>query len=154
MEPRRQSKNGFSYSNLFNLEALMDYQLSRPDDDAENYGTSSQDESHSSQGQVNMLERSNGVVRDKNSNTKRKQNKNAFDPEDGLNSFTRKETELYDEDGESGTVISDEQYRSMLSEHVQKYRRLKLKDSSSRLASAQVAVPIPRRNQGLKGEIM
>ncbi|KAG0487889.1 hypothetical protein HPP92_006700 [Vanilla planifolia] len=151
MEPRRQSKNGFSYSNLFNLEALMDYQLSRPDDDAENYGTSSQDESHSSQGQVNMLERSNGVVRDKNSNTKRKQNKNAFDPEDGLNSFTRKETELYDEDGESGTVISDEQYRSMLSEHVQKYRRLKLKDSSSRLASAQVAVPIPRRNQGLKG---
>ncbi|KAI0519983.1 hypothetical protein KFK09_007448 [Dendrobium nobile] len=151
-QPRRGNKNGLSYSNLFNLESLTNYQLPRPDDDFNHYGNSSQDESKDSQGQGTLFDRANGAVIDRPSDPTRRLNKAMFDSEAGLKSFKRKNSENNDEEvNDYGTGISDEHYRSMLSEHVQKYRRVKLKDSSAASGTARMAVPISRRNHGLKG---
>lgn len=56
-----------------------------------------------------------------------------------------------DEDKDSfyGTHMTEERYRSMLGDHVQKYKR-RSKDASSSLAQNRVAVPLVRSNNGLK----
>ncbi|KAJ6794250.1 DNA helicase INO80-like [Iris pallida] len=103
MDSRRHlhQKNGLSYSNLFNLEPLMNFQLPRLDDD-DNRGYSSPDESSSSQGQGDMSGYSNDATR------RRKRNSSADSDDEG--------------EGEYETGVSEEQYRSMLGEHMRKYR--------------------------------
>ncbi|KAK8963409.1 DNA helicase INO80 [Platanthera guangdongensis] len=100
-----------------------------------------------------MLDHSNGAVVDRPSDLTRRRNKAVFHQKGGLRSFIRKQSEENDVDGDDyGTGISDEHYRSMLSEHVQKFRRVKPKDSSSPSASARAAVVlVPKRKPGLKG---
>lgn len=153
MEPRRGNKNGLSYPNLFNLESLANYQPPPPEDDFDNYTSSSLDESKGSQGQGTMLDHSNGAVIDRPSDLTRRRNKAVFQSKGGVKSFIRKQFEENDADGDDyGTGISDEHYRSMLSEHVQKFRKVKPKDSSSPSASARATtVIVPKRKPGLKG---
>lgn len=116
-------KSQFSFANLFNLESLVNFQLPQPEDDSDYYGRSSEDESEDSQGGV-MGGRSNGIVSEREAK-RRKRNRNSDD-------------EL--ENGYFRTPITEERYRSMLSEHMQRYKR-RLKDSS--LSPAPVRIPTP-----------
>ncbi|KAL4337524.1 hypothetical protein HN51_047694 [Arachis hypogaea] len=129
MDHRNNPKDSLSYSNLFNLEPLMNFQLPQRDNDFGYYGNSSQDdESRDSRGGGAMASHSNGNV---NANGRE------------VNLLKRAWSQNSDEEERSrfyGTCITEERYRSMLGEHVQKYKR-RFKDTSSTHAQNQVAVP-------------
>ncbi|KAG7958774.1 hypothetical protein I3843_10G034500 [Carya illinoinensis] len=135
MDHRRQSRDSLSYSNLFNLESLTNFQLPQEDDDFDYYGNSSQDESRGSQGGM-IMKRGNGTLRER---------------EQGLLKKRKHLENIEDEDDDSyyGTKITEDRYRSMLGEHIQKYKR-RLKDSSASPAPTRVGTPVPRSNMGLK----
>ncbi|KAG9454766.1 hypothetical protein H6P81_007670 [Aristolochia fimbriata] len=145
MEQKRHSNNGFSYSKLFNLESLMNFQLPQQDDDFGNYGHSSQDESRGSQGQDQMA--GNGFVVPSELGMKRRK-RTHIEAEAGSNSSARRDPDSNDEDEEDyGAYISEERYRSMLGEHLQKYRRVRFKESSSLgLSSSRVGMPMPKHS--------
>ncbi|XP_010279573.1 PREDICTED: DNA helicase INO80-like isoform X2 [Nelumbo nucifera] len=85
---------------------------------------------------------------------RRKKNRRAIEAEAGSNSSSRRGADRSDdeeEDREYGRHISEEWYRSMLGEHIQKYRRGRFKDSS-RPASIQMGMPVLKRNLGFKGQ--
>ncbi|PQQ07978.1 DNA helicase INO80 isoform X1 [Prunus yedoensis var. nudiflora] len=132
MDHRRQSKDSLSYSNLFNLESLMNFQVPQPDDDFDYYGNSSQDESRGSQGGAT----GNGLMPDRELNSVKKRRRS-------------QNSDYEDEDSYYRTHITEERYRSMLGEHIQKYKR-RFKDSSSSPAPTQMGIPVPKGNKGLK----
>ncbi|CAO2831684.1 unnamed protein product [Amaranthus hypochondriacus] len=109
----------FSFDNLFNLESLVNFQLPHPDDDSDYYGSSSQDESRGGH--------SNGIMSEREVK-KRNRNRNNDD-------------EL--ENGYYKNSVTEERYRSMLGEHLQKYKR-RLKDSSLSPAPARIPVSVPK----------
>ncbi|CAA6662147.1 unnamed protein product [Spirodela intermedia] len=152
MEQRRNPKNGVSHSNLFNLEPLVNFRLPQRDD-FDFYGNSSQDESRDSQDQGAMLEHGNGVAakRSLDMSLTRRRRRHNVELESGLSPSIRTDVDSNEEE-EDGyeTRISEEQYRSMLGEHVQKYRRLRFKSSSYGAASTQTAVPVPKIFYGSK----
>ncbi|RXI04738.1 hypothetical protein DVH24_039012 [Malus domestica] len=129
MDHRRQPKDSLSYSNLFNLESLMNFQVPRPDDDFDYYGNSSQDESRD--GSVG-----NGMMSDRELSSVKKRRRSQI-------------SDCEDDDSYYGTRITEERYRSMLGEHIQKYKR-RFKDSSSSPAPIQMGIPVPKGNKGLK----
>ncbi|KAE8098737.1 hypothetical protein FH972_016778 [Carpinus fangiana] len=135
MDSRRQSKDSLSYSKLFNLESLMNFQLPQQGDDFDYYGNSSQDESRGSQGGA-VVKHSNGTMREREPSLlkKRRQSENSDDE---------------DEDSYNGRRITEERYRSMLGEHIQKYKR-RLKDSPASPAPTRMGIPVPKSNLGLK----
>ncbi|KAK9289646.1 hypothetical protein L1049_007804 [Liquidambar formosana] len=120
MDPKRHSGNGLSYSNLFNLESLMNFQLPQQDDDFDYYGNSSQDESRGSQGGA-MVNHGNGIMSERELILLKKKRRSHFES-------TNSEDE--DEGGNYGAHISEEWYRSMLGEHVQKYKRRTIYESA------------------------
>lgn len=122
------NKPQFSFANLFNLEPLVNFQLPQPEDDSDYYGSSSQDDSRDSQGGA-VGGHSNGIVSEREAK-RRKRNGNSDDELD--NGYYR-------------TPITEERYRSMLGEHLQKYKR-RLKDSSLSPASARVPMPVAKSN--------
>ncbi|KAJ8747244.1 hypothetical protein K2173_024169 [Erythroxylum novogranatense] len=116
MDHRSQAKDSLSFSSLFNLESLMNFKLPQPDDDFDYYGNSSQDESRGSQGGA-MTNCSNGKMSERELNlSNRKRWSNNSDREE--------------EEGYHRTHMTEERYRSMLGEHIQKYKR-RYKDTSS-----------------------
>ncbi|KAJ6831477.1 DNA helicase INO80-like [Iris pallida] len=128
MDHSRHHSNGISYSNLFNLEPLMNFQLPRPDgEDDDNSGNSCQDDSTSSKGQGDMLGYSNG---------RRKRTSVDADSDE-------------EEEGEEeyGTRFSEEQYRSMLSEHAQKYRRVRLNDPLPGMGGVRMPMPAVKHSR-------
>lgn len=118
----------FSFANLFNLESLVNFRLPHPEDDSDYYGSSSQDESKGGQGGV-IGGHSNGILSEREAK-RRKRIRNSDD-------------EI--ENGYCKTPITEEHYRSMLGEHLQKYKR-RLKDSS--LSPAPVRIPTPISKSG------
>lgn len=110
----------------------MNFQLPQPDDDFDYYGNSSQDESRGSQGGA----AGNGLMSDRelNSVKKRRQSQNSDYEED---------------DSYYGSHITEEKYRSMLGEHIQKYKR-RFKDSSSSPAPTQMGISVSKGNKGSK----
>ncbi|XP_074578356.1 chromatin-remodeling ATPase INO80 [Curcuma longa] len=149
MEPRRHhSKNGLSYSTLFNLEPLMTFRVPQGDDDFHSYGDSSQDENRSSQDQEHLYEQCNG---EKSPGIIRRRQRRDIQFEDLPSSTMRNDTDSndeIDEDYENG--ITEEQYRAMLSEHMQRYRTVMPKDSSAGLASTRMGMPGSKRSHGSK----
>ncbi|KAI9080715.1 hypothetical protein K1719_037228 [Acacia pycnantha] len=135
MDHRRQSNDSLSYSSLFNLESLMNFQLPQDDDDFDYYGNSSQDESRDSQGGAIAIH-SNGSMRGREVKLlkKRKWYQNSDDEDKG--NF-------------SGTHMTEERYRSMLGEHIQKYKR-RYKDTSSSPAQNRVSAQLLKSNIGSK----
>ncbi|RVX09718.1 DNA helicase INO80 [Vitis vinifera] len=135
MEPKPHPNNGFSFSNLFNLESLMNFQLPQQDDDFDYYGNSSQDESRGSQGGT-MGDYHNGIMSERELSlvSKKRRSQNSEDEE---------------EDGNYSTFISEERYRSMLGEHIQKYKR-RFKDPSPSPAPARMGVSVPKSTLGSK----
>lgn len=56
-----------------------------------------------------------------------------------------------EDDGSYSNRISEEQYRAMLGEHIQKYKR-RLKNSSPNPASMRTVVPVAKGSLGLKDQ--
>ncbi|KAI4300819.1 hypothetical protein L6164_034153 [Bauhinia variegata] len=131
MDHRRQPKESLSYSSLFNLEPLMNFQLPQQDDDFDYYENSSQDESRDSQGGA-VANHSNGNMRGRELNMlkKRRRSLNSDDEDKGI---------LY------GTHMTEERYRSMLGEHIQKYKR-RFKDTSSSPVPNRAGIPLLKSN--------
>ncbi|KAL1225590.1 Chromatin-remodeling ATPase INO80 [Cardamine amara subsp. amara] len=108
MDPSRRQPKDSPYANLFDLEPLMKFKIRKPEDEFDYYGSSSQDESRSTQGGV-VANYSNGLKSGKNLSTKkRKHGIEADDAED--------DDDLY------GQHVTEEHYRSMLGEHIQKFK--------------------------------
>ncbi|CAM0873203.1 unnamed protein product [Alopecurus aequalis] len=120
MDPRRPSPrggangSGFSYSNLFNLEPLLNFKVPLPED-LDRYGNSSPNGSTGSQGQASLSDQYNGIS----------------DASHGLHRKRKRHLGVASDDEEADAYnnqITEEHYRTMLSEHVQKYRRSKAKE--------------------------
>ncbi|KAL6902098.1 hypothetical protein ACP4OV_004974 [Aristida adscensionis] len=102
---------GLSYSTLFNLEPLLNFKVPVPKD-LHRYRNSSPNGSGSSEGQGSLSDQYNGVN----------------DASRGLHRKRKRHLDGASEDDEAdiyGNQITEEHYRTMLSEHVQKYRRSK-----------------------------
>ncbi|KAK9154787.1 hypothetical protein Sjap_002267 [Stephania japonica] len=101
-----------------------------------------------------MGDHGNGVLPLK----KKKKKQTHIEAEVGRNSSGRREADSNDgyEDSDYSTHISEERYRAMLGEHIQKYRRVKFNDNSSRSASGsvQMGLPVAKRTAGSKGRKM
>nr|KYP52000.1 DNA helicase INO80 complex isogeny 1 [Cajanus cajan] len=121
MDHRLKNKDSLSYSTLFNLESLMNFQLPEQDDDFDYYGNSSQDESRDSQG-GGIANHSNGNVHEREVNLLKKRRWS-------MNSDNEEKSGFY------GAHMTEERYRSMLGEHIQKYKR-RFKDTLSIPAAA------------------
>ncbi|GKU89799.1 hypothetical protein SLEP1_g3891 [Rubroshorea leprosula] len=134
MDPRRQSRDSLSYSKLFNLESLMNFKLPQQDDDFDYYGNSSQDESRGSQGGA-MTNHGNGTMSERELSLG-KRNRRSYNSDD--------EEEDYHS---HGAHITEEWYRSMLGEHVQKYKR-RLKNSTVNAAPPRMGIPAPKNSLG------
>jgi len=68
-----------------------------------------------------------------------------------LSSYARRDAESNDQDDEDYDArISEEHYRSMLGEHVQKHRKVRFNDSSAGMVSSRMAMPGARRNHNSK----
>ncbi|XP_062215593.1 chromatin-remodeling ATPase INO80-like [Phragmites australis] len=122
MDPRRAPPRGggangggggLSYSTLFNLEPLLNFRVPLPEDHARN-GNSSPNGSASSEGQESLLDQYNGI-NDASHGLHRKRKRHLDDASDD------------DEADAYRNQITEEHYRTMLTEHVQKYRRSKFK---------------------------
>uniref|UniRef100_A0A2P2MVK8 Chromatin-remodeling ATPase INO80 n=1 Tax=Rhizophora mucronata TaxID=61149 RepID=A0A2P2MVK8_RHIMU len=135
MENRRQrAKDTLSFSNLFNLESLVSFKVPQPDDDFDYYENSSRDESRGSQG-GGMTNYDNGTMSERKlSLAKRRRQSNNSEEE---------EERYYN------THMTEERYRSMLGEHIQKYKR-RHKDTSSNPAppSLRMGTTIPKATLG------
>ncbi|XP_042020321.1 chromatin-remodeling ATPase INO80-like [Salvia splendens] len=99
------SNRKYTYGNLFNLEPLMNFQLPKQDEDFDYYGNSSQDESRGAQG--GALGDMNGTISERGSKKKRRSAYSSDEEETGCHS----------------SYISEERYRAMLGDHIQKYKR-------------------------------
>ncbi|KAK2985800.1 hypothetical protein RJ640_019296, partial [Escallonia rubra] len=127
------SRGSYTYSNLFNLESLMNFQLPQlqpQDDDFDYYGNSSQDESRGSQGGA-VTKRNNPIMSERG-----KKRRNTYSSDE-------------DEEGSYNTYISEEQYRAMLGEHIQKYKR-RVKNSSPTPVSTRMVTPVTKGSSGHK----
>ncbi|XP_058204448.1 chromatin-remodeling ATPase INO80 isoform X1 [Rhododendron vialii] len=128
MDGERRPKSSFSYSNLFNLESLMNFQLPQQDDDFDCYGNSSQDESRGSQVGGVMGDRSNGIMSKRDLSSAKKKKQTTYGSED-------------EEDSSYGVRITEERYRAMLGEHIQKYKR-RPNNSSTTPSSTRIGIPV------------
>ncbi|QCD96973.1 DNA helicase INO80 [Vigna unguiculata] len=135
MDHRPKSKDSLPYSTLFNLESLVNFQLPQHDDDFDYYGNSSQDESRGSQG-GGITNHSNGNVHGREASLLKKRRWS-------LNRDSEDRSGFYE------THMTEDRYRSMLGEHIQKYKR-RLKDTMSSPAQNQAAVPPVKSSTGLK----
>ncbi|CAJ2673301.1 unnamed protein product [Trifolium pratense] len=142
MDHNNNSNHSLSYSTLFNLQSLENFQLPQHDDEFDYYGNSSQDDEESRDsrrgGGGAIGNHSNGNMHSKDVNLskkKRVRSQNSDDEDKG--SFY-------------GAYVTEEQYRSMLGDHAHKYKR-RSKDTTSSHAQNQGAVPhVKSNNNGLK----
>ncbi|KAK3039618.1 hypothetical protein RJ639_027209 [Escallonia herrerae] len=127
------SRGSYTYSNLFNLESLMNFQLPQlqpQDDDFDYYGNSSQDESRGSQGGA-VTKRNNPIMSERG-----KKRRNTYSSDE-------------DEEGSYNAYISEEQYRAMLGEHIKKYKR-RVKNSSPTPVLTRTVTPVTKGSLGHK----
>ncbi|KAK3127778.1 hypothetical protein QOZ80_7AG0578330 [Eleusine coracana subsp. coracana] len=145
MDPRRipprdwganGSGSGLSDSTLFNLEPLLNFRVPAPGDLAR-YGNSSPNGSGSSEGQGSLLDQYNGTNDAfQGQHRKRKRHLDGASDDDEVDAYSNQ--------------ITEEQYRTMLSEHVQKYRRSKFKDNAFGSDPSRAAVPPTKHKNGGK----
>ncbi|KAL2320719.1 hypothetical protein Fmac_029688 [Flemingia macrophylla] len=135
MDHRLKTKDSLSYSTLFNLESLVNFRLPEQDDEFDYYGNSSQDESRDSQG-GGIANHSNGNVHEREVNLSKKRRWSLNSDNEDKSGFYR-------------AHMTEERYRSMLGEHIQKYKRT-FKDTLSSPAQNQAAGPLVKSTTGLK----
>ncbi|XP_010504655.1 PREDICTED: DNA helicase INO80 isoform X1 [Camelina sativa] len=133
MDPSRRPPRDSPYANLFDLEPLRKFRIPKPEDEVDYYGSSSQDDSRSTQGGV-VANYSNGSKSGMNvSSKKRKRWTEADDAED-------------DDDDLYNRHVTEEHYRSMLGEHVQKFKS-RAKESQG-TPTHLMGVPVLKSNGG------
>ncbi|KAJ7972181.1 DNA helicase INO80 [Quillaja saponaria] len=135
MAHSRQTSDSLSYFSLFNLESLMNFQLPQQDDDFDYYGNSSQDESRDSQGGA-IANQSNGTMEERKLSLSKKRRWSENSEDEDKSTYYR-------------TYITEERYRSMLGEHIQKYKR-RFKDDSSGLSQNRASTPVPKSSLGFQ----
>ncbi|XP_062211289.1 chromatin-remodeling ATPase INO80-like [Phragmites australis] len=143
MDPRRApprgggaNGGGLSYSTLFSLEPLLNFRVPVPEDVAP-YGNSSPNGSASSEGQGSLLDQYNGIN----------------DASHGLHLKRKRHLDGASDDDEADAYnnqITEEHYRTMLSEHVQKYRRSKFKEGVFGSDPPCAAIPQRKHKNGGK----
>ncbi|KAF3326206.1 DNA helicase INO80-like isoform X1 [Carex littledalei] len=136
MDARRQhqANGGLSYSNLFNLESLVNFRVPLPDD-IDQYGSSSPD---GSEGPGSLSNTYNSASNSFTNSTKRRK-RNSFEPENNGDSS---------DDYNYG--ITEDHYRSMLTEHVQTYRRSRTVESvtnSDKGRTMPTRKPVPKKSR-------
>jgi len=119
------------------LQPLLNFRVPVPEDLAR-YGNSSSNGSPSSEGQGSLLDQYNGVNDASHGlHRKRKRHLDGASDDDEADAYSNK--------------ITEEHYRAMLSEHVQKYRRSKFKEGAFSSDPPRVATPqIKHKNGGKK----
>ncbi|GAB4843889.1 Putative DNA helicase ino80 [Ancistrocladus abbreviatus] len=143
----------FSFSNLFNLESLVNFRLPRQDDDSDYYGNSSQDESRDSPGGA-MAPLSNGDMSKREVSLAKKKRKSHHEVEAGF-SYSSKRSRHNSgnqDDSYCRTDITEDHYRAMLGEHIQKYKK-RLKDTSVSPASGRTCITAAKNITGLGSKI-
>ncbi|GAB2210131.1 hypothetical protein Drorol1_Dr00015389 [Drosera rotundifolia] len=136
----------FSFSSLFNLESLENFRLPQQDEDSEDFGSSSQDESRGTQGPENS-NHGNGVMCEQELSLVKTKRKPPTQADVGFKSSSKRRRNS-DDDQENGyyqTPIVEDRYRAMLGEHIQNYRR-RQKDTSTSPAAARTAMTVPKHN--------
>ncbi|CAH2063854.1 unnamed protein product [Thlaspi arvense] len=134
MDPSRRQPKDSRYANLFDLEPLMNFRIPKPEDEFDYYGSSSQDETRSNQG---------GVVANYDNGSK---------PGMSLSSKKRKRWTEADDDPEDddddlySRHVTEEHYRSMLGEHVQRFKS-RSKESQGN-STHLMGVPVRKSNAG------
>eukprot|EP01018_Ginkgo_biloba_P035476 Gb_04007 [translate_table: standard] len=146
------TRSNYSYSELFNLDSIRNFHLPLDEDDPINYASSSQDESKGSKGCDTMAEHVNGGRAERPSDLPSemtlKRKRFQVEAEAGCNSYARKDADSNDEDdGDFERHISEEHYRTMLGEHVQKYKKARLKEAA---AAARLSTSTVKRNSNGK----
>ncbi|GJT52392.1 DNA helicase INO80 isoform X2 [Tanacetum coccineum] len=121
MNSNQRQTNPYNYSNLFNLESLMKFQIPKPEDDSDYYVNSSQDESRGGGG--GQAERINNVIMSEN-----RKRKSVFGSDE-------------DPDGGYSKYVSEERYRAMLGEHAHNNIRLKDRKEARKLETASNFLP-------------
>ncbi|KAL8459957.1 hypothetical protein ACS0TY_031745 [Phlomoides rotata] len=127
-------KRKYSYASLFNLEPLMNFRLPKQDEEFDYYGNSSQDESRDSQGGATR-EHMNGIMTERGSKKKRR---SAYSSDE-------------EETGSYNPYISEERYRAMLGDHIQKYKR-RLNYASQSPSSTRTGTMAMKNSVGLKDQ--
>ncbi|KAL5719827.1 DNA helicase [Ranunculus cassubicifolius] len=84
---------------------------------------------------------------------KKRKKQSHVEVEAGSNFYGRRDADSNDgyDDDDYDTHISEERYRSMLGEHIQKYRRVQFKESASRPSPSQMGMSGVKRSVGSKG---
>nr|ATG70771.1 INO80 [Microbiota decussata] len=152
MEHNSSYGNGYhltknSYSNLFNLDSLRNFQLPKDEDDPVNYTSSSQDDSSESKDM--MIEHANGNRAERPSDSPPemtlKRKRYQVEAEAGYNSSARRDADSNDEDDiDYDNYISEQHYRNMLGEHVQRYRKARSREAAA--AIARLGTSLTKRN--------
>ncbi|GMH28344.1 hypothetical protein Nepgr_030187 [Nepenthes gracilis] len=140
----------FSFSNLFNLESLVNFQLPQQDDDFDYYGNSSQESRGSHGGAMGC--HGNGSMSKREVSLAKKKRKPHFEAEAGLTSKKNRTSGDDQDNGYYRAHITEEHYRYMLGEHIQKYKR-RLKDTSPSLASGRIPMSLQKNNVGMSPKI-
>ncbi|XP_024012789.1 DNA helicase INO80 [Eutrema salsugineum] len=134
MDPSKRQPKDSRYANLFDLEPLMNFRIPKPDDELDYYGSSSQDETRSNQGRV-VANYGNGLKPGMNHSTKKRKRWTEDDDDDAED-----DDDLYNQH------VTEEHYRSMLGEHIQKFKN-KSKESRANHTHL-MGVPVPKSNVG------
>lgn len=127
--------SSYSYTNLFNLESLVNFQLPNAGDDLTSCTSSSVDGNVGSKGgQRRLNESMNGIKAkrpvDVQSEMTLKRKRVQVEAEAGSNALKRDDADSNDEiEMNYGINFSEEHYRDMLGEHLKKYRRAQLKEA-------------------------
>ncbi|CAA7060575.1 unnamed protein product [Microthlaspi erraticum] len=135
MDPSRRQPKDSRYANLFDLEPLMNFRIPRAEDEYDYYESSSEDETRSNQGGV-VANYSNG--RKSGTNLSIKKRKRWTEADD--------DAEDDDDDEPYNHHVTEEHYRSMLGEHVQKFKS-RSKESQPNHTHL-MGVPMPKSNVG------
>ncbi|KAL0848272.1 hypothetical protein Bca101_021519 [Brassica carinata] len=110
MDPSRRQFKDSRYANLFDLEPLRNFRIPRHEDESDYYGSSSQDETRgNNQGGV-IANYGNGVKPGRSSSTKKRKR------------WTEVEDDVEDGDDHYSQHVTEEHYRAMLGEHVQRFK--------------------------------
>ncbi|XP_071737614.1 chromatin-remodeling ATPase INO80-like [Rutidosis leptorrhynchoides] len=103
MDSNHHVSNPYTYSNLFNLESLMKFQVPQPEDESDYYANSSHDENRAGE----QVDQSNGMMLENN------KRRSVYSSDE-------------EQDGGYHTYVSEERYRTMLGDHIiNKYKKRK-----------------------------
>ncbi|KAF8102126.1 hypothetical protein N665_0201s0411 [Sinapis alba] len=134
MDPSRRQFKDSRYANLFDLEPLMNFRIPRHEDESDYYGSSSQDETRGNQGGV-VANYGNGVKPGMNSSSKKRKR------------WTEVDDDLEDGDDHYSQHVTEEHYRAMLGEHMQRFKN-RSRESQGNHHAPLLAVPVRKSNVG------